>query len=221
MKRFVSLTLALLLVLSLSACGGASSEQPDSAQSDTVNSAENNVDQSNVDETDNTGMEEIVSPTMVGGEDSVSVVVGEDILVKFTLPSETPIYDELTHSEGDNYAMMIHNVTETSVSGKTLIEVLEGTLKDYDDLIAECKEDDDTISAKVKELDGREVLILKDMEKVVNSFGLEVYSFEYMVVVPLKENIALQFRIDGAYNVDSDIALDDSVIDILLSHCVF
>lgn len=234
MKRFASLTLALLLALSLSACGEGetSSEQPDSAPSETVSSTENNVEQStepsSVEETDTTeeelpteDEEEIVSPTMVSGEDSVSVVVGEDVLVEFTLPTETPIYDRLTHSEGDNYAMMIHNVMETTVSGRTIIEVLEGTLKDYDDIIAECKEEDDTVSAEIKELDGKEVLILKEMERVFNTFEDEVYSFEYLVLVPLNENITLQFRIDGAYKVDSTVVFDDSVIDILLSHCVF
>lgn len=221
MKRFASLTLALLLALSLSACGGGetSSEQPDSAPSETVSSSEDNVEQSGEEETDTTE-EEIVSATMVSGENSVSVVAGEDVLVEFTLPTETPIYDELTHSEGENYAMMIHNVMETSVSGRTIIEVLQGTLKDYDDIIDECKEDD-TVSAEIKELDGREVLILRELEKDVNTFGDEVYSFEYLVVVPLNENIALQFRIDGAYKVDSKVVFDDSIIDILLSHCVF
>lgn len=221
MKRFASLTLALLLALSLSACGGGetSSEQPDSAPSETVSSSEDNVEQSGEEETD-TIEEEIVSATMVSGENSVSVVAGEDVLVEFTLPTETPIYDELTHSEGENHAMMIHNVMETSVSGRTIIEVLQGTLRDYDDIIDECKEDD-TVSAEIKELDGREVLILRELEKVVNTFGDEVYSFEYLVVVPLNENIALQFRIDGAYQADSKVVFDDSIIDILLSHCVF
>lgn len=221
MKRFASLTLALLLALSLSACGGGetSSEQPDSAPSETVSSSEDNVEQSGEEETD-TIEEEIVSATMVSGENSVSVVAGEDVLVEFTLPTETPIYDELTHSEGENYAMMIHNVMETSVSGRTIIEVLQGTLKDYDDIIDECKEDD-TVSAEIKELDGRDVLILRELEKDVNTFGDEVYSFEYLVVVPLNENIALQFRIDGAYKADSKAVFDDSIIDILLSHCVF
>ena len=220
MKRFASLTLALLLALSLSACGGGetSSEQPDSAPSETVSSSEDNVEQSGEEKTDTTE-EEIVSATMISGENSVSVVAGEDVLVEFTLPTETPIFDELKHSEGDIYAIMIHNVMDTSVSGRTIVEVLQGTLRDYDDIIAEYKEYD-TVSAEIKELEGKEVLILKELEQGVNVFGTETINFEYLVLVPLNENNALRFRIDGAYQ-DSKVVFDDSIIDILLSHCAF
>lgn len=220
MKRFASLTLALLLALSLSACGGGetSSEQPDSAPSETVSSSEDNVEQSGEEKTDTTE-EEIVSATMISGENSVSVVAGEDVLVEFTLPTETPIFDELKHSEGDIYAIMIHNVMDTSVSGRTIVEVLQGTLRDYDDIIAEYKEYD-TVSAEIKELEGKEVLILKELEQGVNVFGTETINFEYLVLVPLNENNALRFRIEGAYQ-DSKVVFDDSIIDILLSHCAF
>ena len=220
MKRFASLTLALLLALSLSACGvgETSSEQPDSAPSETVSSSEDNVEQSGEEKTDTTE-EEIVSATMISGENSVSVVAGEDVLVEFTLPTETPIFDELKHSEGDIYAIMIHNVMDTSVSGRTIVEVLQGTLRDYDDIIAEYKEYD-TVSAEIKELEGKEVLILKELEQGVNVFGTETINFEDLVLVPLNENNALRFRIDGAYQ-DSKVVFDDSIIDILLSHCAF
>lgn len=163
----------------------------------------------------------VVSPTMVSGENSVSVVVGEDVLVEFTLPTETPIYDKLQHSEGDKYAMMIHAVMETSVSGRTIVEVIEGTLMDFDDALKNIVSTDDAITGELKELDGKEVYIFKKLEKEVNTFGAEVCSFEYLVDIPLNENIILQFRIDGAYNPDNTVVFDDSIIDILLSHCVF
>lgn len=221
MKRFVSLTLALLLALSLSACGGeTSSEQPDSAPSEPVSSTENNVEQSGAGGTDTTEGE-TVSVTMVSGKDSVSVVAGEDVLVKFTLPTETPIYDKLEHSKADKYAMMIHNVMDTTVSGKTIVEVLEGPRKDFDEIKKSIEDTDDAITAEIKELNGKEVLILKELEKGVNTFGAEIYSFEYLVVVPLNKNITLQFRIDGSYKADSKVVYDDSIINILLSHCVF
>ena len=163
----------------------------------------------------------VVSPTMVSGENSVSVVVGEDVLVEFTLPTETPIYDKLQHSEGDKYSMMIHAVMETSVSGRTIVEVIEGTLMDFDDALKNIVSTDDAITGELKELDGKEVYIFKKLEKEVNTFGAEVCSFEYLVDIPLNENIILQFRIDGAYNPDNTVVFDDSIIDILLSHCVF
>ncbi|HCU33359.1 MAG TPA: hypothetical protein DF364_05895 [Ruminococcaceae bacterium] len=221
MKRLASLTLALLLSLSLSACGGeASSKQSDSVPSEPVSSIENNVEQSSVEETD-TAEEKIVSPTMVSGENSVSVVVGEDVLVEFTLPTETPIYDKLQHSAGDKYAMLIHAVMETSVSGRTIVEVIEGTLMDFDDALKNMVSTDDAITGELKELDGKEVYIFKKLEKEVNTFETEVCSFEYLVDIPLNENIILQFRIDGAYNPENTVVFDDSIIDILLSHCVF
>lgn len=163
----------------------------------------------------------VVSPTMVSGENSVSVVVGEDVLVEFTLPTETSIYDKLQHSEGDKYAMMIHAVMETSVSGRTIVEVIEGTLMDFDDALKNMVSTDEAITGELKELDGKEVYIFKKLEKEVNTFGTEVCSFEYLVDIPLNENIILQFRIDGAYNPDNTVVFDDSIIDILLSHCVF
>lgn len=69
--------------------------------------------------------------------------------------------------------------------------------------------------------DGREVRIYKSVEKVINAMNREVYSIEYLVAVAVNENIVLGFRIDASHATDSEIVFEDSVIDILLSHCVF
>ena len=73
----------------------------------------------------------------------------------------------------------------------------------------------------VTNLDGREVRIYKSVEKVINAMNREVYSIEYLVAVAVNEDIVLGFRIDAAHATDSEIVFEDSVIDILLSHCVF
>lgn len=221
MKRFVSLIFVLLLVFSLSACRlrGIIETIINSESSGTVSSTENNIDTPT--ESASRTEEVIVSPTMVGGENSVSVVFDEEVLIKFTLPTETPIYKSLQHSEGDEYAIMTHALTATSHSGRTIVEVFAGSCQDYADYVKSITSLSNTVKAETKDLDGKEVLICKEVKKEVNSFGRDIWFFKGLIAVPLNENITLGFRIVDTYPVDNEIPFDDSVIEILLSHCEF
>ena len=73
----------------------------------------------------------------------------------------------------------------------------------------------------VTNLDGREVRICKSVEKVINAMNREVYDIKHLVAVAVNEDIVLGFRIDASHATDIEIVFDDSVIDLLLSHCVF
>lgn len=234
MKRFASFVLAMLMALSLSACGGGGSSAASSApvSSQPVSSTPDNseapqeVSNSAEDETP----EEEDEPTMVsltGDEDSLAIVTdtGES-LVEFTLPSELVIYDEMKFSEENQNSMMIHDVME-GVSGRTIVEPYfasteETPCEEYIDFYAGIVGiDQETAETFTRDFDGREVLICKQEEQTVNSFGAETCNFSYLCAVPVESNLILGFRIEGSYGVGKDLVFDDSTIDVLLSHCTF
>ena len=235
MKQFSRLTLALLLALSLCACQqSTSSAQPAAASAAPASSAASVAEpasepsgstqpassggQSLPAEED--AEEQAPAAVMTGGENSISVAAGEDVLVEFTLPTETPIYYKLSHSEGNQLATMSHNIMD-GVSGGTIVEIFEGTCQDYCEFYKSFVGVPADAAAETKELDGREVLVFKQVEQITNNLGDEVFSFGYLVAVPLREDVTLGFRITGAYNVGGTLVFDDGVIDILLSHCAF
>ena len=132
----------------------------------------------------------------------------------------SPIFTKLSHDEGSLYAMMSHPVMD-GVSGRTIVEVFEGSSQDYINYAKGIAGLDDTAQTETKDLNGKEVLVCKTSEQVANDLGKEVVSFKYLVSVPVVDGVALGFRIDGSYGTDNELVFDDSQIDLLLSNCAF
>ena len=233
MKKFITLVAALALIVSLAACqekpsssvSDSSASQSSSAEKDAEESSEAEESEEESSEAD-MEEEELVEEegplaAMTGGENSISVVLGEDVLAQFTLPTETAVYSKLTYSEGSSIAQMMHPVMD-GVSGSTIIEVYNGTSQEYyDEYKSIAGVDGEDAEMITKDLDGREVLIGKAASQSVNDMKKEVCSVAYLVCVPVSDNVTLGFRIGGSYGVGNELVLDDSVIDILLSHCAF
>lgn len=168
--------------------------------------------------------EEPTFVTISGGENVLSVNTDQGTLVEFTLPAETPIYDQMIFQEENQNSMLTHG---GGVSGKTIVEPYfasteETPCEEYIDHLAGSTRnnphDDETFT---RDLNGREVVIYKRTENTVNAFGTEVCEFRYLFAVPVIENVVLGFQVSGSYGTDNDLVYDDSVIDILLSHITF
>lgn len=222
MKKILALALVLLMVPALSGCqGNTSTDAQESTPAGSAESSAEQVEDVAEDEEEPVEEEEVVEASMVAGENSVSVVSGGDTLVEFTLPTETPIYTKLKYLENDGVGMMTHNVMD-GMGGRTIVEYFEGSAQDYLDYGADVAGvDEATATTETKDLNGREVLICKSSEQTTNNLGTATNSLTCVVAVPLNDDVALGFRINADYATDSSLVFDDSVIDILLSHCVF
>ena len=244
MKKFLALALAMLMLLSMTGCFmgplgailGKMTETPKEAETQEIvvpasSSEENTEDTSSaVEEAESS--EAVVSeeeaeeeeevpfePVKVEGAGSIYFTVDGEVLAEFSLPTETPIYSSINHT--DRYlAIMTHSVME-GVSGRTIIELCSGTPTDYVEYYKSIVSGAGNPTTTTTELDGREVVIYNTVEKVTNSMNREVYSIQYLVGVAVNESIVLGFRIDASHATDSSVVFDDNVIEILLSHCVF
>lgn len=234
MKQILSILLSLLLALSLSACGGEaptnqvasepvtseSSVDSSTAQSSEPPSTEEDIPEEPLPLEEEEVEEEVTEPpAMINGENSVSVVVGEETVAEFTLPTETPIYDELKYMDDGQMAMMTHNVM-AGVSGRTIVEAFDGTAEGYLDFyksITFGNEDADA-QTSTRDVNGKEALVCK-AETIDETDGH--MTRDYVIAVPVTENAVLGFRINSVSSPRYDVQFDDSIIDILLSHCAF
>lgn len=225
MKKGLALVMALSLLLALTACGG--NDTP-AAPSEPVSSPASVAEETSepASEPEEEPEEEIeeepvdVDAQMTVADNVISVVENGQTVGTFTLPAESPMFPEISYNEGNLYAMIIHPVME-GVSGRTIVEVYEGSSQGYIDYGKSVMALDDAVQVETKDLNGKEVLVCKETEQTTNSFGAEVINFKYLLAVPVTENVALGFRIDGAYDVDNSLVFDDSTIDLLLNNCAF
>ena len=227
MKRIMSIALVLALAFVLAACQGEpSSSTPEISSTPSANSAtsteessvaqdeepaEEPIEEEPVEELPE---EEAAPVTMTNGENSVSILVGDEAVAEFTLPTETPIYDELKYMDDGQTAIMTHNIME-GVSGRTIVEAFEGTAEEYLDFyksIAGVSEDAPTTTWDVNGIEAR----ICQQETADDTITRDC-----LIAVPVAENAVLGFRIDAVSNPKYEVQFDDSVIDILLNHCVF
>ena len=243
MKKVLALALAMLMLLSMTGCfmgplatvlgkitettekveteelviSASSSEETSTETSSAVEVEEEESSEAVVSEEEE---EEVpFTPVEVNGEGSIYFTVDDEVLVEFSLPTETPIYSSINHTDW-YLAMMTHSIME-GVSGRTIIELCSGTPTDYIEYYKSITSGAGDVTTVTTELDGREVVIYKSVEKVTNSMNREVYNIQYLVGVAVNETIVLGFRIDASHATDSSVVFDDSVIEILLNHCVF
>lgn len=223
MKKVLSLIVALIMVLSLTACSGNSASESESSaptssteEPESSSTAEESEPEEEIEEEEPVD----VDVQMTDGDNSVSVVVDGQTMATFTLPAGSPMFPKITHNEDSLYAMIIHPVME-GVSGRTIVEAAEDTSEDYMDYAKGIVGMDETVQPETKDLNGKEVLVCKWTEQVTNDFDKEVINFKYVVAVPVAENVTLGFRINGSYDVDNELVFDDSLIDLLLSNCAF
>ena len=225
MKKALALAMALAMLLALTACGGndAPAVPSEPASSPASVAEETSQPASEPEEEPEEEIEEEpvdVDAQMTVADNVISVVVDGQTAGTFTLPAENPLFPEITYNEGNLYAMIIHPVME-GVSGRTMIEVFEGSSQGYIDYGKSIVGLDDTAQTETKDLNGKEVLVCKQTEQTTNNFGDEVVNFKYLVSVPVVDGVALSFRIDGSYGTDNELVFDDSTIDLLLSSCAF
>ncbi|HIW54121.1 MAG TPA: hypothetical protein H9883_04060 [Candidatus Ruthenibacterium merdigallinarum] len=227
MKRIMSIALALVMALALAACQGAasssapasSSAQPESAAapSESVSAPEEEpAEESAVESMEEEPAEEAAPVTMTSGENSVSILAGDETVAEFTLPTETPIYDELKYMDDGQTAMMTHDIMN-GVSGRTIVEAFKGTAEEYIDFYKSITFGSENADATVetRDLNGTQVLVSR-RESIDSSI-----SRDYVIAVPVAENAVLGFRINSVSNQKYEVQFEDGVIDILLSHCVF
>lgn len=223
MKRIMSIALALVMALALAACQGAasssapasSSAQPESASApaESVSAPEEEPEEELVEEEPEV---EAAPVTMTSGENSVSILAGDETVAEFTLPTETPIYDELKYMDDGQTAMMTHDIMN-GVSGRTIVEAFQGTAEEYIDFYKSITFGSENADATVetRDLNGTQVLVSR-RESIDSSI-----SRDYVIAVPVAENAVLGFRINSVSNQKYEVQFEDGVIDILLSHCVF
>ena len=223
MKRIMSIALALVMALALAACQGAasssapasSSAQPESASApaESVSAPEEEPEEELVEEEPEV---EAAPVTMADGENSVSILVGDEAVAEFTLPTETPIYTKLKYMDDGQTAMMTHDVM-SGVSGRTIVEAFKGTAEEYIDFYKPITFGNENADAPVetRDLNGTQVLVSR-RESIDSSI-----SRDYVIAVPVAENAVLGFRINSVSNQKYEVQFEDGVIDILLSHCVF
>ena len=250
MKRTLAIALSLLLAFALTACSGtqAPAEAPMDAQEEITETpapetpAPTEPPAETPEETPEPTPEE--TPEETDEEEEVVYYYLEDeennafgiqldpddetnFLVKFTLPSESPIYDRMKiNTEGMVYAMMTHAVME-GVSGRTILEFIMGSCEDYWQHAQDFWITTDEIEPVTKDLNGRKVLVYMQEEQVDLDYG---DSIEYkkdicdvvcVVAVQVNEDIVLGFTIDASYGVGSKLVFDMDTVDLLLSHCEF
>lgn len=226
MKRIMSIALALVMALALAACQGAasssapasSSAQPESASApaESVSAPEEEPEAEPEEELVEEEPEEAAPVTMADGENSVSILVGDEAVAEFTLPTETPIYTKLKYMDDGQTAMMTHDVM-SGVSGRTIVEAFKGTAEEYIDFYKSITFGSENADAptETRDLNGTQVLVSR-RESVDSSI-----SRDYVIAVPVAENAVLGFRINSVSNQKYEVQFEDGVIDILLSHCVF
>lgn len=225
MKKALALAMALAMLLALTACGGndapAAPSEPASSPASVAEETSQPASEPEEEPEEEVEEEPVdVDAQMTVADNVISVVVDGQTAGTFTLPAENPLFPEITYNEGNLYAMIIHPVME-GVSGRTMIEVFEGSSQGYMDYGKSIVGLDDTAQTETKDLNGKEVLVCKQTEQTTNNFGDEVVNFKYLVSVPVVDGVALGFRIDGSYGTDNELVFDDSAIDLLLSSCVF
>lgn len=238
MKKGLSLIVALIMALTLASCGGndaPETSEPIAVSSEPTNSVtkeiksltastESKTEEASEEEED--AEEEVYEETetesadveMVAGDNSFSLVSDGTTLVTFTMPDDSPIYYKLTVNDSSTTAIMTHDIME-DISGGTIVEWFEGDPQDYIDFYKSIIGiDEDNEEMLTKDLDGKEVLICKDVREPDDT---NKYQANYLIAVPVTDNIVLGFRVDAINQTDSSAIFDDSTVDLLLDNCAF
>lgn len=237
MKKGLSLITALILALTLASCGRndtqeasepiAVSSEPTSSVTKEIKSltasTESKTEEASEEEYEEEEVyEEIETEStdveMVAGDNSISLVDGETTLVTFTMPDDSPIYYKLTVNDSSTTAIMTHDIME-DISGRTIVEWFEGDCQDYIDFYKSIGGiDEDNEEMLTKDLNGKEVLICKDVREPDDQ---NKYEANYLIAVPVTDGIVLGFRVNSVNQTDSSAIFDDSTVDLLLDSCTF
>lgn len=138
--------------------------------------------------------------------------------VDFSLPSEIKHYNRLSQYE-PAVAMMTHDVF-AGASGRTIVELLDETPEGYLSYRGF-----DSTQAQSVNVGGREGLLIVDKgdgEAVINgeagSTDNTVHNEKYVYATDLG-GVVLGFCVEVSYKNGKTIDINDTIIEILLSHC--